>query len=132
MEKGVADLDQHQSPHHEKIANLVKSQVSIYQELDRWIVDDLHFDVIEVIAGRMAFRLAATILSEPQNYKIKHPANWWEAVKERFLPDKLKKKYPVKYTVYDINVRTFYPKTSLPDLEHKHHIELRQHTQEGS
>jgi hypothetical protein len=55
-----------------------------------------------VIAGRIAFRLAATILSEPQNYEIKHPANWWEAAKERFLPDKLKKKYPVKCTVYDI------------------------------
>ena len=41
---------------------------------------------------------------------IKHPDSWWEAVKERFLPDKLKKKYPVKYTVYDINIRTFYPK----------------------
>ena len=32
---------------------------------------------------------------------IKYPANWREAIKERWLPAWLKRKWPVKYKAYD-------------------------------
>lgn len=64
--------------------------------------------------------------------EIKYPQNWKEAVKEaiynRLKFGVLKKKFPVKYTVY--NVVAFYPNISLP--EEKCTLTFMQNKQEVS
>ena len=46
---------------------------------------------------------------------IKYPANWKEALKERWFTQRLLKKYPVKYIQYD--AKCLYPSISLPDRQ---------------
>jgi len=43
---------------------------------------------------------------------IQYPATWWEAVKERFLPEWAKRRWPVKYTVIE-------PAMVFPYLNHR-------------
>ena len=43
---------------------------------------------------------------------IRYPANWLEAVKERFAPEWVKRRRPVLYR--EIEVRALYPRISLP------------------
>jgi len=45
--------------------------------------------------------------------RYRWPANWKEAVKERFCPKVLLKRWPVKYRTVD--VLAIYPKAKLPD-----------------
>jgi hypothetical protein len=40
-----------------------------------------------------------------ETVSVKPPADWWEAVKERFLPDLLKQHYPVKLKEQEIPVK---------------------------
>lgn len=50
-----------------------------------------------------------------KNDEIKHPLDWVEAVKERFAPKWLLKKYPVRYKTY--KVMEYYPKIAIPREE---------------
>lgn len=56
-------------------------------------------------------------------YEFKYPADWWQAVKERFAPDWLKRRYPVRYIEHHITVDAVYPELSkrlkLPKEPHK-------------
>ena len=54
------------------------------------------------IYGEIIIRAFKTILVHViNNSRIYHPEDWKEAFKERWFPDWLKKKYPVKYKIYD-------------------------------
>ena len=41
------------------------------------------------------------------------PSNWIEAIKDRFLPLRLREIWPVKYRIIDVSA--IYPKAKLPD-----------------
>ena len=43
----------------------------------------------------------------------KYPADWKEAVKERFFPPFLLKRYPVKYTTLKLEAVAYYPKVAM-------------------
>jgi hypothetical protein len=49
--------------------------------------------------------------------EITYPEDWWQAFKERWFPDWLKEKYPIKYTKVVIDVWELYPtlQPALPD-----------------
>lgn len=60
--------------------------------------------------------------------QIRFPENWWEAVKERWMPKWFLKRYPVKYKVY--NVHEFY--TNLPIPPGQNYMRLYRFSPEGS
>ena len=47
-----------------------------------------------------------------------YPADWIEAVKERFAPHWFLKRWPVKYTKKYFNARIMYPKVRYPEEEY--------------
>lgn len=75
---------------------------------------DVQF-VLDRIARNMVLTLRAKILGEKVD-TIQYPANWWEAVKERWAPKWFLKKHPVKYR--KIDVMAFYPKLAFPKERH--------------
>ena len=71
--------------------------------------------VVNNIGESLAVRLTAHLASERlRELSVKYPADWWEAVKERFAPEWFKKRYPVKYTHTVLEARAVYPLISLP------------------
>jgi hypothetical protein len=42
------------------------------------------------------------------------PADWREALKDRWLPLRLRKRFPVKYREVTVNVLEYYPRLKLP------------------
>lgn len=46
---------------------------------------------------------------------ISYPNGWVQAVKERWLPKFLLKRFPVKYWNITVTATTFYPNLTLPD-----------------
>lgn len=55
--------------------------------------------------------IVARFLSDNQDYNkvIEYPSDWWQAFKDRWFPDWLKRRYPVTMTVHEISAHTIYP-----------------------
>jgi hypothetical protein len=66
---------------------------------------------MDYISRGMVLRLDAFLAGENLN-QIKYPTDWLESVKERWAPKWLLKKYPVKYTTY--NITAYYPQMAIP------------------
>ena len=45
---------------------------------------------------------------------IKYPADWWQAVKDRWFPEWAKRHWPVMFTRHHVNVRALYP--TIPEV----------------
>lgn len=76
------------------------------------------FDIHELfVSGKVYGQKSLT------EYDIKYPADWLEAVKERFAPAWYLKRHPVKYTRHHITVDAVYPDLSkrlkLPNESHR-------------
>lgn len=66
----------------------------------------------------MIVSLDASIAGEQLTkvYKV-FPADWKEAIKDRFLPEFFRKWFPVRYEIIDIEVAALYPKYVLPEAQ---------------
>lgn len=51
---------------------------------------------------------------------VRYPSDWWEHFKQRWFPNFLLKKYPVKETVHEFSASIVYPdyKPSIPNERH--------------
>lgn len=47
--------------------------------------------------------------------EIKYPLTWWDALKERWYPKWLLRKYPAKYKTIVLDIKELYPEISAPD-----------------
>lgn len=73
---------------------------------------------LEQVGRDMALHLTRRIPKETvAHFHIKYPKNWKEAFKERWFPNWLLKKFPVKYNEVKYDVEAFYDKVSLPDKQ---------------
>lgn len=75
---------------------------------------------LDATMDSLVIRLNASIAGESLTkfYKV-YPSNWWEAVKDRFLPNWYKRRFfPVQYDVIDIEVAAMYPKYVLPETKY--------------
>ena len=73
----------------------------------------------EFFAEGMTSRLVAVLAGERiRVLDVQYPADWIEAIKERFLPFWLKKRWPIRYTRLAWDIRVVYPEVSLPDEVH--------------
>lgn len=52
-----------------------------------------------------------------ESISAKYPANWKQAIKERFAPEWVKRRWPVRYTVVTLFARELYPRMKLPDRD---------------
>jgi len=50
--------------------------------------------------------------------EVKHPATWFQMLKEQHAPYWLKRRWPVRYVYQKYDARALYPKLSLPDEAH--------------
>lgn len=58
----------------------------------------------------MAVRLKRYVMSERlADETVSWPATWWDAVKERWFPDWLLRRYPVEYKHADFTIYRGYP-----------------------
>ncbi len=88
----------------------LKQAVAIYltQEMIDGMMPEVGFDVlmesyvIKITRDQFGELLGKTVIA--------YPANWKEAIKDRWFPDWLKKRFPVQYQSFDI--AAFYPEFS--------------------
>lgn len=74
--------------------------------------------------GMVVFTLYSSLFGEEcsRPIEIRYPKNWIEAVKERWLPCRLRKMFPIKYTYHKIEHMVGYPdfsKQYIPSLGRK-------------
>jgi len=73
----------------------------------------------EFFAGGLTARLTAVLAGEHVRVlEAQYPADWKQAVKERFLPRWLRKWWPIRYVRVGWDIRVVYPEISLPDEPH--------------
>lgn len=77
-------------------------EVAVTDALD-FMTDDIAVRVVQRVWGR-----------ELQRQEVKYPANWREAVKDRWLPGWAKKRWPVRYRVVMLTARELYPRLAFP------------------
>lgn len=53
---------------------------------------------------------------------IQYPRDWWQAFKERWYPKWLLAKYPVRYKVFEVDVKALYPDLKYDIPGHKARI----------
>ena len=66
----------------------------------------------------LIMKMRAFVLGEEgDKIEISYPEDWWQAVRERWLPKWWIKKYPVKYKEHYITPQTIYPhfRISIPE-----------------
>ena len=61
---------------------------------------------------------------------IQYPADWWQAVKERFAPKFILNRWPVKYIKHYIDVNVIYPnyRPALKDQEWRFKVSHNKYT----
>jgi hypothetical protein len=71
---------------------------------DRYIHTILPMECENAVLSIMELFAADNI----RNIEIKHPANWWEALKEATAPQMFLDRYPVKYTRHLVDVKAIW------------------------
>ena len=79
-----------------------------------FMCDDIVLRIKQAVYGRTMERV-----------EVKYPRDWWEAVKDRWLPEWAKARWPVKYQCHTLTATEFYPKISEPRLPYQ--LQLAKH-----
>lgn len=78
---------------------------------------------LDHITGQMVAQLAARVATEELESKsASWPATWWDAVKQRWFPAWLLRRYPVRMESVRIEARALFPTVELP--EHPRFIQI--------
>ena len=73
---------------------------------------------VDSVSGDIIIDLHAAIAADHLESNVRDfPLNWWEAVKERFAPRFLLRRFPVKTSRIYYNTWRFYPNKPLPHLQ---------------
>lgn len=72
--------------------------------LENWARNEITVRIQQIIAGRIADEVT-----------VSYPSDWWQAVRERWLPGWAKRKWPVHKTTIRLTARELYPKMVLPE-----------------
>lgn len=62
---------------------------------------------------------------------IRYPADWWQALKERWFSLWAKVRWPVRWTVHEIDTKTLYPnfRVSMPRETHVLKFDVRKYNE---
>jgi len=81
---------------------LEKARLCLLSYVPEDYFDDLQISTHATWTGEVVIRaLKTALVHKINNSRIQHPENWKEALKERWLPEWVKKKFPVRYKKYD-------------------------------
>jgi len=78
--------------------------------------------ITDQVKDRFLLDMDAFFLGEHvSDHLITYPEDWWQAFKDRWFPDWLIKKYPIKLTVHKFEYKMIYDKfkCQLPEESHK-------------
>jgi len=81
----------------------VEPQVSVHHEFDEVVMR-----FVQMVYGRTL-----------EQVEVQYPADWWEAVKDRWLPEWAKARWPIRYQHHSLTAKELYPKISEPDQPHQ-------------
>ena len=110
---------------------LHKIRFGFIQHIDRHLVDQctlaIHDDLLYCTGQELAIRVNGFVFGEGLDViRVKYPADWKQAVKERWAPKWLLRRWPVRYTTHSYDLEAIYPqiadRISLPDQEHFLHL----------
>lgn len=75
------------------------------------------------IRDDIAFRVHGFIWGQYlDKHSVQYPTDWWQAFKERWYPKWLLAKYPVRYKVFEVDVKALYPDLKYDIPGHKARI----------
>ena len=108
-------------PHREFTGGFVTTELEKYQiGIVEFIKPLLQGAKAEMMMEYTAIGIKGYVWSDPDEIKIydnEFPEDWWQAFKERWFPQWLKQRYPVKCKRFVVNARALYPtyKPNVPD-----------------
>jgi hypothetical protein len=82
--------------------------------LNDWFSTDISVCIRQDVLGRELTAIAHS-----------YPANWWQAIKARWLPRWVLRPWPVKETTVTLTARELYPKIAMPEQEWAINLEKR-------
>ncbi len=101
-------------------------QMAVQHSLEEWPFAERPEVRTDYIIEHMKLLVGLLVrFAEQPCEPVKYPADWWQAVKERFAPAWALRHWPVAYTVWEPSV--IYPDIALPDLAHYIHIRKLDH-----
>ncbi len=86
----------------------------LFNVLDRIDIRLVPDSIAKVLAADIEFYFVGEKVDERQKI-IRYPLDWWQSFKERFLPDWLKKKFPILYREIIVKIER---KAVYPQLPH--------------
>jgi hypothetical protein len=91
------------------MAELDKIKIRLSKQIDKCLIDQKEF--ITDLGELMEITIEGYVWGEklPKIVEISYPLNWWQAVKERFMPLILLKFFPIKYKYHKISFTELYP-----------------------
>lgn len=114
---------------------LEKIKIGIMQRIPNHLLGaEVRFSEVEAfICNSVDMQISGYVWGERgKSETIRYPKTWREAIKERWFPRWLLRRYPVLYRSHEINTTTLYPnfKVSVPDQTHvlKYQTFSRDHT----
>ena len=85
--------------------------VKLSQQLMDSVNDEREFDVVaNYTADSLSAVLRQSLYGETlEDVTLKYPADWIEAVKERWLPAWAKRHWPIRYTSHHVTIAALHP-----------------------
>ncbi len=75
-------------------------RMAVQSHLSRHCLENLRFDtkaMIDNITGDMVFQLVAGISGKQEKTEVSYPADWWQALRQRWFPRWWLKRHPVQF-----------------------------------
>lgn len=108
-----------------KQIRLEKMKLTILQAIRDDLIDG-KVDISEYtsfIEDSIVMRIKGYLYGEDgEKVIIKYPNSWYQMFKEKYFPNLLIDKFPIKYKVFEITPRTIYPKFKISMPNEKNHL----------
>ena len=86
-----------------------RTRLTAIANVDLSTAIDYDLDALQV-------KLVANVLTERLTVvETRHPADWWEAIKDRWFPAWALRRWPVRWAVFRLDPLVHYPTIPLPD-----------------
>lgn len=110
--------------HKIRTVELLKQTFGARSFVDPSILGSARLEIRETESDavrHLCYEILLNIYGEKVNPKtIRHPSNWIEAIKDRWLPEKWRSYWPVRYTEHVLAMSVLYPNYR-PALDPKKH-----------
>lgn len=104
-----------------KEIKLERLKLSIQEAISCDLIQDATIDIDRLggmVAEQLIVSMRAHIASQELDYvRIEYPETWWDAFKERWFPELLKKVFPVKYHTTEVEARALYTELVIPEFQ---------------